>query len=46
MGKQNHDDDWRFPPFRFSNYTELIEAGWPEDDIERFILRDPHPRNR
>ena len=40
MGKPDHDDNWRFPPFRFSNYTEIIKAGWPDDDIERFILRD------
>lgn len=40
LGKPARDDDWRFPPFRFSNYTEIIKAGWPDDDIERFILRD------
>ena len=34
------DSDWRFPPFRLSNYTEIIEAGWTDGEIERFILRD------
>ena len=50
MNAPTHADDWRLPPFRLSNYTNMIRAGWTDGELERFapgpFLRHgavPHP---
>ena len=40
MNAPTHADDWCLPPFRLSNYTDMIRAGWTDGELERFILRD------
>ena len=40
MNASTRADDWRLPPFRLSNYTNMVRAGWTDGELERFILRD------